>query len=251
MAGVLEERAELHFALEAFLCFEGYGHQWLVIFAPVGNTAVVGASALIADDEWGDAVTQAFLHHDQATNSAVVIFKGMDPLEADMEVQDTFHVNRAFLVFLQESGQRGDDIFVWDANLGSGKTELTGAQVFFTVGIGSICKDMVQFFDKSLRQRRGNIAHAITDGGKVIDCLDDVVHLHRLKGRTNLIGAVYLLNFVSCQPVACHTVGGVGQVHLDVLIDAVVIILASLIYHALGKGGERFFFHFDFGRAFC
>ena len=85
----------------------------------------------------------------------------------------------------------------------------------------------------------------------MIDRLDDVIHLNRLEGRADLIGAVDLLDFVSCQPVTGHTVGGVGQVHLNVLIDAVVVILAPLIYHALGKGGERFFFHFDFGRAFC
>ena len=45
VAGVLEELAELHFALEAFLCFEGDS----VIFAPGGDTAVVGASAFIID----------------------------------------------------------------------------------------------------------------------------------------------------------------------------------------------------------
>ena len=112
-----------------------------------------------------------------------------------------------------------------DSDLGLGNAELTGAEIFFAVGIGSVCKNMVQFFDKSLRQRRGNVVHDITDGGEVIDRLDDVIYLNRLEGRADLIGAVDLLDLVSCQPVTGHTVGGVGQVHLDVLIDPVVVIL--------------------------
>ena len=209
-----------------------------MIFTPGGNTAVVGTSALIVDDEWINAVAEAFLHHDQAADTAVVIFKWTDPFEADVKVQDAFHVNGALLVFLQEGRQRGDDIFMWDANLGLGKTELAGAEIFLAIGIGSICKDMVQFFDKSLRQRRGNVVDDITDGGEVIDNLDDVIHLHRLECRADLIGAVDLLNLVSCQPVTGHTVGGVGQIHLDVLIDAVMVILASLVNHTLGKVGK-------------
>jgi len=161
-----------------------------VIFAPGGDTAVVGASTFVVDDEWIDSVTQAFLHHDQAADATIVILKGADLLEADMKVQDPFHVYRAFLIFLQECVQRGDDVFMRNTDLGLGKAELAGAQIFFAVGIGSICKDMVQFFDKSLRQRRGNVVHDITDGGEVIDRLNDVIHLHRLEGRADLIGAV-------------------------------------------------------------
>ena len=50
----------------------------------------------------------------------------------------------------------------------------------------------------------------MADGGKVIDGLDDVIHLNRLEGCADLIGAVHLLNLVSCQPVTGHTVDGIA-----------------------------------------
>ena len=70
-----------------------------MIFAPGGDSAIVGASALVIDDERIDAVAQTFLHHDQAADAAVVILKGADLLEADVKVQDASYVHGAFLVF--------------------------------------------------------------------------------------------------------------------------------------------------------
>ena len=88
-----------------------------MIFAPGGDTAVVGSSALVIDDERIDAVTQTFLYHNQTSDATVVILEWSDLFEADVEVQDTLHIYRAFLVFLQEGGQRGDDVFVRNADL--------------------------------------------------------------------------------------------------------------------------------------
>ena len=101
-----------------------------------------------------DSVTQAFLHHDQTTDAAAVILEGTDLFETDVEVQDAFYINGAFFVFLQEGRKRGSDIFMRNTDLGFGYSELARTEVILTVDISSICKDMVQFIDKSLRQRR-------------------------------------------------------------------------------------------------
>lgn len=75
-----------------------------------------------------------------------------------------------------------------------------------------------------------DIAHS----GKVIDGLDDIIHLDRFKCGTDLIGTVDLLHLVPYQAVAGHAVGRISQVHLDVLIDAVMVILIALVYDAFG-----------------
>ena len=88
----------------------------------------------------------------------------------------------------------------------------------------------------------------MTDGGKVIDSLDDIIHLDGFKCGADFICSIDLFNFVSCQAIACHTVGGICKVNLDVLVDTIVVILVSLIDYSLSKGSEirlqnRFFLH--------
>ena len=55
---------------------------------PRCDSSVVFATVFVVDDEWDNLVAQAFLHHDQSAEAAVSVFKGMDTLEPDMEVQD-------------------------------------------------------------------------------------------------------------------------------------------------------------------
>ena len=70
-----------------------------MIFAPVGNAAVVGTPAFIVDDEWIDTVVKTLLQHDQEADAAVIIPKGTDLLEADAKIQDALRVNGTFLVW--------------------------------------------------------------------------------------------------------------------------------------------------------
>ena len=242
----MEESAELHFALEAVLCLKGYGYQQIGIGAPGGDSTVISAPFLIVDDEGIYTVTQALLQHDQAADPAVIILKRMDLLKAHMKVQDVVNVGRTFLIILEQSCQSSADIFGADAELVGRCPVFAGPQLLLAVGIGAVCKDMVQFFDECLRQRRGNVIDDISHSGKVIDGFDNIIHLNWLKCRADLIGAVDLLHLVSCQTIAGNAVGGVGQVHLNVLIDAVVVILVALVDDAFGEGCEIRFWFFAF-----
>ena len=74
----------------------------------------------------------------------------------------------------------------------------------------------------------------------MIDGLDDVVHLCRFKGCGDAVLAVDLFNGLLCQQVACHAVGGVGEIDLDVLINTVMVVAAALRNDLLGERRERY-----------
>ena len=210
-----------------------------MVGVPSGDAAMVGGAAFIVEDERVDAVAQAFFHHDQATEAAVVILERVDLLEADVEIEDAFHIHGAFFVVFQKSRQRRGDVFRCDTELGFRQAEFTGAECFFAVGVGAVCKGDVQFLEKRLRQGCGDVIDDQAHGGEVVDRFDDIVDFDGFEGGTDLVGAVDFLNLAAGQAVARHAIGRVGQVHLNILVDAVVVILAPLIDHAFGEGGER------------
>ena len=57
----------------------------------------------IIDDERDDVMTKAFFHHNQSTDAAVIVIKGMDLLKAHMELQDILqpHDRQLFISFQQ------------------------------------------------------------------------------------------------------------------------------------------------------
>ena len=56
-----------------------------MILTPGEDTVPVEGFVFIVDDKRSDAVSQTFLHHDQAADAAVVILEGVDLFKTDME----------------------------------------------------------------------------------------------------------------------------------------------------------------------
>ena len=72
------------------------------ILVPLGDSSVVGASALVVDDEGINAKTQALLHHKDSAYTTIVIVKRMDTLKLYVEAQNSIQVNRQFLIILDQ-----------------------------------------------------------------------------------------------------------------------------------------------------
>ena len=94
----------------------------------------------------------------------------------------------------------------------------------------------MELIGEALRQWCGDVVHHILHAGEMVDGFNNVVHLHGLEGGGNFIGAVDFLYLGAGQAVAGHAVGAVSQIHLDVFVDAEVIVLAALIDYFLCKG---------------
>ena len=55
-----------------------------------------------------------------------------------------------------------------------------------------------------------------------------------IEGMRNPIGSIHFFHLLPGQSIAGHTVGTVCQVHLDVLIDAEMVVLVPLVDDLLG-----------------
>ena len=86
--GVGVELLEFDLGFEAVLGFHYHVHQFVVVFVPFLDTPEVAGSAFVVDDEWHNAMAQAFLKENQSTNATVAVLEGEYLLEADMEVQN-------------------------------------------------------------------------------------------------------------------------------------------------------------------
>ena len=65
-------------------------HQIAIRVPPLIQTSIVEQLEFVSNDERYDIVCQTFLEHQQATYAAITVLKGMNPLEAYMEIDNVF-----------------------------------------------------------------------------------------------------------------------------------------------------------------
>ena len=96
---MLGQLLQLDLGIEAALGFHHNFGQNAAVIVPFPETFHVTGPALIIQNEGHHIMPQAFLKHDQPTDSTVVIFEGKDSFEAHMEVQDVpaIHFIQRFL----------------------------------------------------------------------------------------------------------------------------------------------------------
>ena len=94
------ELLEFDLGFEAVLGFHYHVYQFVAVDLPLFDTPEIAGAALVVDDEWHNAVAQAFLEHKQSTHATVAVLEGEDFLEADVEVQNViaFDVGLFFVV---------------------------------------------------------------------------------------------------------------------------------------------------------
>ena len=83
---MLGQLLQLNLGIEAALGFHHNFGQNAAVIVPFPKTFQITCPALIVQNEGHHIMPQAFLEHDQASNSAVVIFERKDPFEAHMEI---------------------------------------------------------------------------------------------------------------------------------------------------------------------
>ena len=159
----------------------GRGKQGGLVHITFADAFEVFYTPFVIEDERRYFVPKAFLEHEQPPNTPVAICEGMDALKAHMEVQDLFHIHRSFLVFLQDGGQRRDDILMRDTDLGLGKAEHSRLQFCLSVGIGAVCKDLVQVLDEKRRQLSFDIVDDMSHDFEMVDDFNDVICICGLK----------------------------------------------------------------------
>ena len=85
-ATVLHQLADLLIALEPFLGLYNNVMQNRGIYFPICKSFVICAATLIIDNERVYPKPQAFLHHNQSSDSTIIIVKGTNVQKAHMKV---------------------------------------------------------------------------------------------------------------------------------------------------------------------
>ena len=85
---VLMELLQGDLSFKAHLRFHADIQQDATIIVPLADAVEVSGAALIIDDKGCDTVAQAFLEHQQATDTTIAILEGTDALELNMKIQN-------------------------------------------------------------------------------------------------------------------------------------------------------------------
>lgn len=143
---VFHQPAHFHLALKPLLRLQNRRCENLGIRIPLLDSTVVRPSALVIDDEWVDAVTQALLHHEDTPYTPVVIVEGVNPLEVHMKSQNLLQLGILALVILDESAKLLSD-FQWRSKRESSESgiraELSNTDLMLLVRIGAICQQVM------------------------------------------------------------------------------------------------------------
>ena len=99
---ILHQSAGVQLVLKAFLCLCTDRYEDFRVLIPLGNSAVIGPSVLVVDDEGHGAMAQAFLEHNQPTHAAVSVFEGKDLFEPHMEVQDLIPLDFGLVLIIPD-----------------------------------------------------------------------------------------------------------------------------------------------------
>jgi len=68
----------------------------------------------------------------------------------------------------------------------------------------------------------------VADTGNVVVCLDQIIHLDRLKARGDFAFLIDLFHLIEHEPVTGQTVGAVAEVDLYVIEETVIDLLGAL-----------------------
>ena len=176
------EFLEFDLGFEAVLGFHDYVHQFVVVIVPFFDTPEVAGAAFVVDDEWHNAVAQAFLKEDQSANTAIAVFKGEDFLEADVEVQNVIALDLGLLLVAGDQFcQTGMDLArVQELAIPGTRCDcpvLTGAYLLPILVHCAGHQDLMEFADELLGQGFHHVVKDIVHAMNVVQNLDHIGHL--------------------------------------------------------------------------
>ena len=191
---------------------------------PVLEAAVVEGFEIVRDDEGNDAAAQAFLEQQQAADAAVAVLEGVDALEAVVEVQQIVEGFLLLCVIIPQKPLHGGGDFLRRGGgaaadlVGEALIVAHGKPILAAVG-GAVFQHGVELLDQAF-------------GNGVIGCVDDQIDAAEVIGRLHHVvhpdGGVHAdgirledqPGLVVGQAAALHMIGVVGQVDLDLMINA-------------------------------
>lgn len=198
---------------------------------------------LIVDDDRGEAVAQALFEHQQATDTAVAVLEGVDALELHMKIQDILQGDRLLgLVFLTHGGEGGAHLIWGDVQPGfkRGVRGAVGAGGLLLVPMAAQVAEQgaVEFGKETRLQLLHRVVQNIVHADEMVAGFNEVVELHFLVSRQDLIFVVKEFYLIEGETVTGHAVGGIGQVRLQIIVDAAAAgaLLAEHAPQERGRG---------------
>ncbi len=104
------------------------------------------------------------------------------------------------------------------------------------VGKGAVSQQVVHLLKKRHRQGRCQVRDHIAHTDEVVGDFYQIINAHRLKGDADFPGAVNFNHLIPGEPVAGHAARGIGQIDLDVFVDAEVLVALVLVEDLLYEG---------------
>lgn len=185
------ELLEFDLGFEAVLGFHYHVYQFVAVDLPLFDTPEIAGAAFVVDDEWHNAVAQAFLEHKQSTHATVAVLEGEDFLEADVEVQNViaFDVGLFFVVGDQLCQIGVDLVRVQELAIpetGCDRPVLAGAHLFPILVHCTGHQDLVKLADELLGQGLHYIVKDVVHAMDVIENLNHIGDFQGFKGLPNL-----------------------------------------------------------------
>ena len=155
--GMGVEFLEFDLGFEAVLGFHHHVHQFVPVGVPFLDATQIPGTAFVVDDEWHNAMAQAFLEHQESPYPTVAVLKGEYLFEADVKVQNVIALDLGLLfVDSDQLCQSGMD-FVRVQELaipgtGCDGSVLTGAHLLSVLVYRAGHQKVVELADKLLGQ---------------------------------------------------------------------------------------------------
>ena len=189
--GVGVELWEFDLGLKAVLGFHHYIHQFVAVVVPFFDATEVSGAAFVVDDEWHNAVAQAFLKEYQSAYTAISILEGEDLLESDVEVQNVIALDFGLLfVAGDQFCQTGMDLIrvqkLTIPGTGCDRPVLTGAHLLLILVHRTGHQNLVKLTDELLGQRLHHVVKDIVHAMDVVQNLDHIGHFQRFEGLPDL-----------------------------------------------------------------
>ncbi len=210
---------------EAVLSCKTCVHEEAAFCVPFREAAVVVALHLIFDDEWRDRIREAFLEHDEAPDASIAILEGVDALECHMERHD---VLQCMLRFGVVTSEQAVDLCGHLFGKRRASSRYLIGQLLVVAHIEPILRGIggagfehaMQLLEHPRRERFERILYHEVYGAEMVGCLDEVVDVDGFGLHSDGRGLEDQTRLIEGELAAFDVVGVVGELYLDLVIDA-------------------------------
>ena len=182
-----------------------------------------------------DIMFQAFLEHNQPTDTPVAVLEGVDALKPHMERKDIFKCHRFLAVILIEQPFHLRRHFLGQGRFPSADLIrqlfiIADGKPIFPCIARSGFQDKMQVLDEFLAELRFCALDDLVNTAEVIGGFDDIVHPHAFLGNADGVGFKNKARLIMGQAAALHVIGVIGELHLHLMINSAVGLTALFLF---------------------